>query len=224
MKLPSILTRTLLAGAMLTLATTASQAALITGGTKTATGTRYANNFMQGYDFVAVNDLSLTALGFWGLGANGLPGTFQLGVWDTTTQTLLGSAILNSADPLDLSLTVAGGNWRYETLGAPVALTASRTYTLAWQSGTASPSNADSLFINYPTLTTSPDVTVADNGRFLGTSAFTFPTSTTTAGDRFRGQANAQFAPVPEPTTALFGLALLGFCTTARRRRAQAPA
>lgn len=31
-------------------------------------------------------------------------------------------------------------------------------------------------------------------------------------------QVSVNMAPIPEPTTALFGLALVGFCTTARRR------
>ena len=42
---------------------------------------------------------------------------------------------MSNSSALDLSVTVNGGSWRYETLGAPVALTAGTTYTLAFQVG-----------------------------------------------------------------------------------------
>jgi hypothetical protein len=195
---------------------------VIVGGVESALALSYVAGFMQGYDFVSTANQSLTALGFWDEGADGLSTSFQVGLWATATQTLLASVTISSADALDLSLDVAGGSWRYETLGAAIALTAGTTYTLGWQVGPGGLSSTDSLFIDYPTLTTAPTVFIANESRFLNTGgAFAFPTnvSAPVLGE-FRANVNAQIGPtaVPEPASlALSGLGLL--CLCARRLR-----
>ncbi len=198
----------------------ASQAGpVITGGTETSTGTTYLANFMQGFDFVARTSLSLTALGFWDQGSDGLARAFQVGLWDTSSQTLLASAFIDSLDALDTSVTVQGGQWRYENLASAVTLTAGKTYTLGFQSGIAPISATDSLFINYTSLTSDPGVAVINGARFLNTSSFGFPAGSGAAGPLFRANVNAKFSDVPEPATlALIGAAVVAGAATRRRK------
>lgn len=187
--------------------------------------------FMQGYDFTPSSAQSLTALGFWDWSGNGLPFPhfFQVGVWDTATQTLLASAFIGGGnDPIDDTVFIANGWYRYETLAAPVPLAAGTTYTLAFQVGSQNLTTFDVLAINYPTLVTDPNVTVPDEIRYLGSGgAFTFPSSTfSPAGPTFRANVNALLVPVtpvPEPTSAeLFGLGLGAAMLAVRRVRRRA--
>ncbi len=180
---------------------------IIIGGSETLTSTYYNANHMNGYDFVSTTNQSVTALGFWDQASNGLPGSFQVGLWNTSSQTLLASVVIDNTDPIDSSVTVVGGQWRYETLPIAVSLNAGATYTLAWQTGSADLTTTDSLVINYPSLSTAPSVVIPDLGRFLGTSGFTFPIGTQVAGNVFRGMVNAQLSSIPEPASIL----LLGF-------------
>jgi hypothetical protein len=182
--------------------------------------------FMQGYDFTPTSAQSLTALGMWDAFGNGFPAPhfYQVGVWDTATQTLLGSATIGGDDPIDNGVFIEAGWYRYETLAAPVPLAAGTTYTLAFQVGPNTISTFDMLAINYPTLVTDPNVTVPNEVRGLGSGgAFTFPTTTSSpAGPQFMGLVNAQLVPVPEPESALLfgaGVAVLAVLAMRRARR-----
>jgi hypothetical protein len=184
---------------------------ILQGGTETAAGNSYDPDFMQAFDFTPSTDQSLTALGFWDQGSDGLPRSFQVGLWATASQTLLASAFIDSSDTLDNSVVVNGGSWRYETLGSPILLTAGLEYTLGWQVGAPAMSSADSLLLAYSTLVVDPNVAVPDRSRFLGTSSFVFPTNTASpSGIFFRGNVNAQLSPVAEPVPEPASLSLLG--------------
>ena len=187
---------------------------VLQGGTETATNNFYNSNFMHGYDFVSNTNQSLTALGFWDEGSNGLPQSFQLGLWATATQTLLATVTIDNTDPLDPSVTIANGQYRYETLGSAVALTSGTTYTLGWQNGSSVLSTADSLFLEYSSLIVDPNITIANHSRSLNGSAFTFPTNTLVPNNLFRGNVNALLAPntVPAPAGLVLGIIGLGSC------------
>jgi hypothetical protein len=195
----------------------AAASPIIVSGTEVLTGTHYTANFMQGYDFTATTSLSLTALGFWDANSDGLLRAFSVGLWNTATQTLLASASIDNADPISGGV-VSGGAWRYETLGAPVALVSGQTYTLAWQTGPTDLTNVDTLLLDYPTVAFDPNVAVPNIFRYLSTAGFAFPPNTFPADDQFRAMVNAQIDAVPEPATLL--LLGAGVGTLAARRRA----
>ena len=189
---------------------------LLQGGNETSS-LSLVGPFMQGYDFRPTRDLELTSLGFWDNGSDGLPGTFQVGLWQSITGTLLASASIDTSDPLDGSTVVNGGSWRYETLGGAVPLTSGVFYTLAFQVGPGTLAADDTLFLDHASLSTFPDVQVFNTRRFFASHLLVFPTSTTTAGSLLPGNVNAQLA-VPEPTTALLlATGLVGLALRKRR-------
>src|SRR5262245_24537304 len=107
---------------------------ILQGGEDTSS-TALFGGAVDAYDFTPTAALSLTALGFWASASNGLPRAVEIGLWETSTQTLLAGATIDNSDPLDASLVVDGGAWRYETLAAPVGLAAGVQYTLGFHTG-----------------------------------------------------------------------------------------
>ena len=191
---------------------------VLQGGTETSTSNPTNQNFMIGYDFVSNTNQSLTALGFWDEGSNGLPRSFQVGLWATATQTLLATVTIDNTDPLDPSVTIANGQYRYETLGAAIALTSGTTYTLGYQVGSPNLSATDTLVLVHSSLTVDPNVSIPNLLRFQNTAAFTFPTTTSVVADNFfAGSVNAQLSPnapnaVPAPAGLVLGIIGLGSC------------
>ena len=213
---PSALLTAVLALLTATLPGTATAGTVITGGTEIVASFAYGQA-THGVDFTSTTALQINALGYWDSGADGLGtgNSYTVALWDTLNAgTPLASVTISDADALDASSTVNGGQWRYETLGTTVNLISGRTYTLGFYTP-SSISSADSLFLNYPSVTTAPSVTFVDHRRFLTGSALGFPSSITTAGSVLPGQVNAKF--VPEPGSA--GLMILGSLMLLGRRR-----
>ena len=202
------------------IATPAIASPLLTGGLEVDNNIFFfGRNSMQGLDFTATSDSRLTALGFWDFAQNGLSSAFEVGLWHTTTQSLLAQATIDSSDALDSSLILDGGAWRYETLASAVLLTTGTTYTLGFQVGPQDMSPEDSFLISNATRTTRAGFNVETGGRFLLTPDFTFPSypDDVFGFDFGRGNVNAQIVPIPEPSTAV--LLSLGIMGLAARRR-----
>lgn len=197
---------------------TTQAATIFTSGSEDADNTVLTAGVTMGYNITPTTNLELTALGFWDSDSNGLPTSFQLGLWQTSTETLLASVTIDSTDALDTSLTVNGGQWRYETLLSPILLSSGTTYTLGFLN-TIEMGFSDYLFLNQSTITTDPAVTLSTERFAINNGSLSFPTFPFVAPDAYPGQINAQFTliPIPEPTSAT--LAILGTLTLLNRRR-----
>jgi hypothetical protein len=204
----------------LLLAPAAGASPILAGGTDNS-ASQYFSGYMQGYDFTPTTNLSLTALGFWDSAQDGLSEAYQVGLWDTTSQTLLAQATIDNADPLDESLVVKGGAWRYETLGIAIALSSGTTYTVAFQTGSSNMFSADALQLS--SWSTDPNVTFSDDIRYVADPGLAFPSLTFSDPANYRGNVNALITVVPEPDTALLlSLGLMGLAAK-RRRHNQTP-
>jgi uncharacterized protein (TIGR03437 family) len=108
-------------------------------------------SYLLGFQFQVKTPISITQLGFYDASSNGAAQTFQsapVGVYDLTTNTLLGSATVTAADPLT-------GFFRYASLGNPIALNTTDTYAVVGISGTDYytadvPASSASVVVNPP--------------------------------------------------------------------------
>jgi hypothetical protein len=193
----------------------ASSTPIIQGGTETqAFG--LISGAMVGYDFVPIIDLSLVSLGFWDQGSDGLPQSFQIGLWEADSQMLLATVTIDNDDPIDASLVVAGGSWRYEALNAAVPLVNGVAYTVGFHVGGDALSSLDTFIPTFGSVTSSADIAIVDAVREAGpgpSSSLVFPGPAYSGFDRISANANV-LVVIPEPGTALLvalGLAALSF-------------
>jgi hypothetical protein len=195
---------------------------IILGGQETATNIFYGGPASAGFDFTPKINVNLTALGFWDFGFDGVfPGLGSVGLWQTAPESLLASATITSADPIDPSVSIAGGAWRYQTLATPIALAAGIRYTLGFLV-TPGLNPSESLFLNYPTLVINPAVAIPNLGRSTSlTDTLQFPELIfPPANDVMRMMVNAQLDySVPEPATALLVSSALTAGALRRHRR-----
>ena len=163
-------------------------------------------NDTVGFSFtIGSSPLSVTQLGVWDSGNDGLDNSNQVGLWNNTGTLLASVTILSgSAAPL-----VDG--FRYSALGLPVTLSADTTYVLGAFSA---------IFENRTTGATPPtfssDATLVGSRRNDSQGNFSYPDI---SHGSFPNQAivgpNMQYGVVPEPSSALlcgFGIAgVMGF-------------
>jgi hypothetical protein len=174
---------------------------IIRGGVENAETTAVGGNVVAGYDFTATANASLTALGFWDSGSDGLGSRFEVGLWDKDSALLLASAFIDDGDALDSSLTIEGGQYRYETLASAVTLTSGTTYTLAFHT-VVFINVLDTLLIETASLVENPLTSISASLRGDSGPSLTFP-ELTFAAPNIVGNANAlvSAATVPLPTT-----------------------
>lgn len=206
----------LLASAMLALATTCSNAATLltySAGTNTNTHTGTIGAVFT----VGSSNLSVTSLGFHDIGntgslasnGDGLQGSHAVGIWNNTTGALVASATIQSGTSSALIV-----DYRYETLGSTVTLTAGQAYTIGAMMGSGDFYISANSANNFTVATgATGGVSVYDSDALMSTR----PTLNGGLTNRW-GPANMQFTVVPEPSAALLGG--LGILALLRRRRA----
>ena len=181
----------------------------ITGGTPFGSfyGLDSPSGDTVGYTFTANEPLLIGSLGVYAADvvpdAEGLSSPHEVGLWDATSQTLLGSVTVSPGD------TVIG-DFAYAELDTPVPLVAGSQYLL----GALYFSDDDDTYLSNasPTLDgISNTQAVFPASADLG---FAFPTSAS-SGNAGRFGPNA-LAVIPEPTS--LGLIALGGLAMIRRR------
>lgn len=173
-----------------------------------------------GWQFSLAQSETLTALGIWDLGSNGLAANHLVAIWSTSGGASLAQVLITNAST-PVASTQAAGRWLFENLATTITLTPGN-YVL----GADYPSgNADLVHTGASSLSLASGVTFT-SGRFTSptTPAFDFPNATfPTSGGHFG--PNAMFgtvAAVPEPgSLTLVGLGAFGLIANAIRRRRQ---
>jgi hypothetical protein len=163
-----------------------------------------------GFQFVTEGPLSITSLGYYDDGGNGLSTSHIVGIFDAGG-TLLVSATVSAGtvDPLV-------GNFRYINI-APFVIQGGRQFTVAATTGGPSDPWAYGTSATIVGLTVDPSLSIATNAaRFdpRADGALHFPTQDFVAGN-YKLYAGPDFAfnalPTPEAgSLALMGLGMLG--------------
>lgn len=142
---------------------------------------------------------------------DGLLGSYQVGIWLASTQTLLASATVTPASPLG---TFLDGGYSFRWASIPtVTIPAGEQFVM----GALLPASPLDPFLLNPTYVNKTGITGPGGGRSQIGGTLTYPTQI------YLGTvavANASESYVPEPTTAvslLFGLT--GLATFRRHRR-----
>ncbi len=169
-----------------------------------------------GWAFSTSSQLSVTSLGVYDSGLNGLESAVDVGIWRTSDQALLGSTTI-------LAGTGSGlvGNFRYESTPSFV-LDAGTEYRIGAVALTGA-----IPFLHEGNAILAPELTLIGNGveESASNNVLTFPNQIYTpnpAADRYFGP-NFQFASaVPEPgsfTLLAAGLGMTGLAGWRRRRK-----
>ena len=169
-------------------------------------------NSTYGWNFtVGPSSLSVTHLGYFDLGQDGLQESHQVGIWNSEGAILTQGTVVSSD-----SLT---GNFRF-SLVTPATLEAGETYYI----GAHSPSGLDAILHSGPAA---GPTTFASEISYIGavsSTGFSFPGTPAGLNVGVIGP-NFQFTPVPEPHeyALVMGLGLAGFYSFRKvrsRRRA----
>lgn len=200
------------ASAMVALATLASGQAVtgFTGGTQFGIFHGASTGDVIGWTFSVNQDIFVTDLGVWNqdtqVGQEGLTSPHQVGIWNATTQALLGSTTVGPGG------TVVGA-FTYESI-ANITLVTGQQYVIgAMYTATDGDSYISGGVSNF---TTSPDVNWLDSRRpSFGDLGFAFPDTTSVSIGRFG--PNFLYTPVPTPGAAV-ALGTFGLLATRRRR------
>ena len=159
----------------------------------------FGGSTTAGFQFTLATPMQVTGLGFWDEGANGLINNHTVGLWNSSSPSvLLASTVLNNSSTV-VSSTSAAGDWLFNSI-APLTLPAG-TYVVG-----ATIAATDPDLLRQQTLAaTAPGVTFVQ-AMDVGSPTLLYPSPAPVFNDGLFGP-NIQISAVPEPATfALFGL------------------
>ena len=174
--------------------------------------TLFVGSAMVGWAFTANADLTVTELGYFDFGGDGLGESHQVGIWQD------GGALLGSVT-VQPDGTLSDG-FRYAST-SPISLISGQKYVVAgFQSAQSDPFAIDGAASGG--FSVAPGLGY-DGSRISFNSGFSRPSGYYTAVGSDVFGPNLKFAaavgsPVPEPGTALFSLGLIGAIALNRRR------
>lgn len=200
------------AGAMVALASMASGQAVtgFTGGTQFGIFFAASTGDVVGWTFSVNQDIFVTDLGVWNqdtqVGFPGLSSSHQVGIWNATTQALLGATTVGPGGNVVGAFTYADV--------ADFTLVTGQQYVIgAMYTATDNDSYISGGVTNF---TTSADVNwIGGRSPTIGSLGFVFPEVTSTGIGRFG--PNFLYTPVPAPGAAA-ALGVFGLLATRRRR------
>ena len=164
-------------------------------------------SFTIGWGFDVTSSVSVTHLGFWDEGGDGLVEAHDVGLW-ASDGTLLAQTIVSNASTTTIASASGFGDWIFETLSGPIILDAG-SYIVAGVSG------ADPFRTFVDSISVDPLLTNFGSGKFERGGTLAFPTSVEDSEFSLFG-ANILIddtISVPAPTSILLlGLGIAGLC------------
>ncbi len=160
-----------------------------------------------GWSFtVGATPITLTQLGFYDFGADGLTSSHQVGIWTNGGETLLAQTTIQAGTASPLL-----GDYRYEIV-APIGLAANTAYVL----GALSPASSTDRFIYSTKQTYDSRITYGTSrigsSETPGTGTLRYPGSSTLGNQGYFGPTFQSISAinVPEASTLAFTLPTLG--------------
>ena len=168
----------------------------------------------RGWGFELSQPVTLTALGVWDDGGDGLTSAHTVDLWNGGATLLTSATIPTGTVAAAAGGAVQGGVFRYEPI-TPIVLAAGTQYVVAMSTARGD----GDAFINFGGTTTTDPLVTINEFRLANLNGFAFPNQDFGGTSGYFGP-NFEFSAIPEPSSlALLGIAIaaVGFM---RRRKA----